>query len=63
MAEEMNDSTIKFEARVIKPNHCDYSDAYILLTRNIKVEDVAAGTNVGFKSFAQFVLKMCNSYK
>ena len=27
-----NDSTIKFEAKVIKPNLCDYSDAYILVT-------------------------------
>ena len=27
-----NDSTIKFETKVIKPNLCDYSDAYILLT-------------------------------
>ena len=30
-----NDSTIKFETRVIKPNLCDYSDAYILVTGNI----------------------------
>ena len=27
-----NDSTIKFETKVIKPNLCDYSDAYILVT-------------------------------
>ena len=30
-----NDSTIKFETKVIKPNLCDYSDAYILLTEDI----------------------------
>ena len=30
-----NDSTIKFEAKIIKPNLCDYSDAYILVTGNI----------------------------
>ena len=24
-----NDSTIKFETKVIKPNLCDYSDAYL----------------------------------
>ena len=31
-----NDSTIKFETKVIKPNLCDYSDAYILVIGNIK---------------------------
>ena len=49
-----NDSTIKFEAKVIKPNLCDFSDAYILVTGDIKVADVAANTNVVFKSFAPF---------
>ena len=49
-----NDSTIKFETRVIKPNLCDYSDAYILVTRDIKVADVAADTNVAFKNCAPF---------
>ena len=43
-----NVSTIKFETKVIKPNLCDYSDAYILLTGDIKVADVAADTNVAF---------------
>ena len=37
-----NDSTIKFETKVIRPNLCDYSDAYILVTGDIKVA-VAAG--------------------
>ena len=44
-----NNSTIKFETKVIKPNLCDYSDAYILLTGDIKVAAVAANTNVAFK--------------
>ena len=30
-------STIKFETKVIKPNLCDYSDAYILVTGDIKL--------------------------
>ena len=30
-----NDSTIKFETKVIKPNLCDYSDVYILATGDI----------------------------
>ena len=49
-----NDSTIKFETKVIKPNLCDYSDAYILLTGDIKITAVAANTNVAFKNCAPF---------
>ena len=30
-----NYSTIKFETKVIKPNYCDYSDVYILVTRDM----------------------------
>ena len=48
------DSTIKFETKVNKPNLCDYSDAYIFVTGDIKVADVAADTNVAFKNFAPF---------
>ena len=49
-----NDSTIKFESKVIKPNLCDYSDAYILVTGDIKIADIAADTNVAFKNCAPF---------
>ena len=49
-----NDSTIKFEANVMKPNLCDYSDAYILVTGDIRASDVAADTNVAFKNCAPF---------
>ena len=49
-----NDSTIKFETKVTKPNLCDYSDAYILVAGDIKVADVAANTNVAFKNCAPF---------
>ena len=52
--ENENDLTIKFETKVIKPNLCDYSDANILVTGDIKVADVAANTNVAFKSCAPF---------
>ena len=45
-----NDSPIKFETKVIKPNLCDYSNAYILVTGDIKVADVAAKTNVALKN-------------
>ena len=49
-----NDSTIKFETKVIKSNLCDYSDAYILMTGDIKIADIAADTNVAFKHCAPF---------
>ena len=49
-----NDSTIKFKTKVIKPNLCDFSDAYILATGDIKVAAVAANTNVAFKNCAPF---------
>ena len=52
--EDKNDSTIKFETKVIKPNLCDYSDAYILVTGDIKTEDIAADANVAFKNYASF---------
>ena len=44
------DSTIKFETKVIKPNLCDYSDAYILVTGDIKIAAVAADTDVAFRN-------------
>ena len=49
-----NDSTMKFETKVIKPNLRDYSDACILVTGDIKREDVSANTNVAFKNCAPF---------
>ena len=50
-----NDSTIKFETKVIKPNLSDYSDAYILVTRDTKVADIAADiADVAFKNCAPF---------
>ena len=47
-----NDANIKFETKVIKPNFCDYSDAYILVTGDIKIAGIAADTNVAFKNCA-----------
>ena len=48
-----NESTIKSEAKVIKPHLCDYSDAYIFVTGD-KSSAVAADTNVEFKNCAPF---------
>ena len=49
-----NDSTIKFQTKIIKPDLCDYSDAYILVTEDIKVTGIAADTNVAVKNCAPF---------
>ena len=45
-------TTIKFETKVIKPNICDYSDAYILVTGNI--QNKPANSVVAFKNCAPF---------
>ena len=45
-------TTIKFETKVIKPNLCDYSDAYILVTGNI--QNKPANSVVTFKNCAPF---------
>ena len=50
-----NDLTIRFETKVIKPNICDYSEAYILVTGDIKVAGVPANTNVAFKNCAALI--------
>ena len=34
---DANDSTIKIDTKVIKPNLCDYSDSFILVTGDIAV--------------------------
>ena len=49
-----NDSTIKFETKVIKTNLCDYSDSYILVTGNITATGGNANTKVAFKNCAPF---------
>ena len=43
-----NDSTVKFETKLIKPNLCDYSDAYILVTGSITATGGNANTKVAF---------------
>ena len=49
-----NVSTIKFETKVIKASLCDYSDAHVLVTLNIKVTGVNVDIKVTFKSSAPF---------
>ena len=45
-------TTIKFETKVIKPNLCDYSDAYILVIGNI--QNKLANSVLAFKNCAPF---------
>ena len=49
-----NDSIIKFETKVIKPNLRDYSDAYMLVTGDITATGGNANTKVAFKNCAHF---------
>ena len=49
-----NGSTIKFEAKVIKPFLCDYSDAYVLVTGKITARNGNANTKAAFKNCAPF---------
>ena len=49
--EENESSTkFKFETKIIKSSLCDYSDAYILLTRNITAISGDTNTRVLFQS-------------
>ena len=41
-----NDSSIKFETKVIKSNLCDYSDSYIIITGDITPAVGNVNTNV-----------------
>ena len=49
-----NNSSIKFEAKVIKSNLCDYSDTYILATGNTTATGDNENTKVAFKDCAPF---------
>ena len=49
-----NDSTIKSDTKVIKPNLCDYSDAYILVTGDITVLNGNQNTPITFKNCSLF---------
>ena len=49
-----NNPTIKFDTNVIKPNPCDYSDAYILVTGDIAVVNGNLNTSIAFKKCSPF---------
>ena len=60
-----NDSTVKFSTDIVKPFLVDYSDAYILVTGDIKVVDGDDDTNVAFKNchpFTRAIIQLNDEY-
>ena len=47
-------SVVKFDIEIVKPLLCDYSDAYILVTGNIKVKNGNDATRVAIKNCHPF---------
>ena len=50
-----NDSTIKFDTAFSTPNLCDYSNSYVLITRDIAVVNGNNNTKVCFKNCSPFI--------
>ena len=46
--------SIKFDTGIVRPSLCDYSDAYILVTGNIKVQNGNDATSVAIKDYHSF---------
>ena len=53
-----NPDTIKYDTRVLKPNLCDYAEAYILIDGIIRVAAANANTRLALKNCAPFT--KCN---
>ena len=53
-----NPDTIKYDTRVLKPNLCDYSEAYILIDGTIRAAAADANTRLALKNCAPFT--KCN---
>ena len=53
-----NPDTIKYDTRVLKPNLCDYAEAYILIDGTIRVAVFNANTRLALKNCAPFT--KCN---
>ena len=53
-----NPDTIKYDTRVLKPNLCDYAEAYILVDGTIRAAATNANTRLALKSCAPFI--KCN---
>ena len=55
---ENNPDTIKCDTRVLKPNLCDYTEAYILVDGTIRAANVVNATRLALKNCAPFT--KCN---
>ena len=55
---ENNPDTIKYDNRVLKPNLCDYAEAYILVDGTTRAAAANANTRSALKNFAPFI--KCN---
>ena len=53
-----NPDTVKYDTRVLKPNLCDYAEAYILVDGTIRAEAVDAATRLALKNCVPFT--KCN---
>ena len=53
-----NPDTIKYNTRVLKPNLCDYAEAYILVDGTIRATNAVNATRLAFKNCAPFT--KCN---
>ena len=53
-----NPDTIKYDTRVLKPNLCDYAEAYILIDGTIKAAAANVNTRLALKNCAPFT--KCN---
>ena len=53
-----NPDTIKYDTRVLKPNLCDYAEAYILVDGTIRAAAANAATRLALKNCAPFT--KCN---
>ena len=51
---ENNPDTIKYHTRVLKPNLCDYAEAYILVDGTIRAAAADANTRLALKNCAPF---------
>ena len=50
--------TMKYDTRVLKPNLCDYAEAYIFIDGTIRAEAADANTRLALKNCAPFT--KCN---
>ena len=49
-----NPDTIEYDTRVLKPNLCDYAEAYILIDGTIRAKPADASTRLALKNCAPF---------